>query len=144
MADVEANYPNGTAAKTNGATRAALAGDAETAVTLLRGAHSRGYNRLDHLLLPSYARIQGDPAFEALKRDWAREWIERLTQNEAPSQLELRLIAQAHVVLGDLHSAVADIERAIATGGPITEDLEDDLRELAREIRFSKLRQDSP
>ena len=52
MADVERNYPEGTAAKTNRATRAAQVGDAETAVALLREAHKRGYNRLDHLLMP--------------------------------------------------------------------------------------------
>ena len=140
MADVERNYPDGTAAKTNRATRAALVGDAATAVALLEQAHARGYNRLDHLLLPSYARIQNDPAFDQLKRQWAREWIERLSASGSPSQLELRVIAQAHVVLGDLEAARRDILRAIETGGPISEDLRDDLAELDRSIRFSRLR----
>ena len=140
MADVERNYPQGTAAKTNRATRAAQAGDAAAAVALLKQAHDRGYNRLDHLLMPTYARIQNDPAFGQLKKQWAREWIERLSANPQPSQLELRVIAQAHVVLGDLMAARQEIIRAIDAGGPITGDLEQDLAELERSIRFSRLR----
>jgi hypothetical protein len=139
MADVERNYPDGTAAKTNRATRAAQAADAATAVALLKQAHERGYNRLDHLLMPAYARIQNDPAFEQLKKQWAREWIARLIANPQPSQLELRLIAQAHVVLGDLTAARGAILRAIDTGGPISGELEQDLAELERAIRFSRL-----
>jgi hypothetical protein len=134
MADVERNYPSGTAAKTNRATRAALAGDAVTAVALLEQAHARGYNRLDHLLLPSYARIQNDPDFDRLKKQWAREWIERLSASGDPSQQELQVIAQGHVVLGDLEAARRYVERAIDRGGPITENLREDLAELDRVI----------
>jgi hypothetical protein len=140
MADVERNYPDGTAAKTNRATRAALAGDAETAVALLEQAHARGYNRLDHLLLPSYARIQRDPAFDRLKKQWAREWIERLSAGGSPSQLELQVIAQGYVVLEDLEAARRYIVQAIETGGPITENLHEDLAEIDRAIRLRKRR----
>ncbi len=140
MADVERNYPEGTAAKTRQATRAAAVGDADTAVALLRGAHARGYNRLDHLLHESYARIAEAPSFQALKREWAREWIERLTRDESPSQLELRPVAQAHVVLGDLSAARRATLLAIEIGGPITAELEEDLDKLDRAIRFSALR----
>jgi hypothetical protein len=134
MADVERNYPSGTAAKTNRATRAALAGDAATAVALLEQAHARGYNRLDHLLLPSYARIQSDPDFDRLKKQWAREWIERLSASGSPSQQELQVIAQGYVVLGDLEAARRYVRRAIDRGGPITENLHEDLAELDRAI----------
>jgi len=140
MADVERNYPEGTAAKTNRATRAAQAGDAETAVALLRAAHARGYNRLDHLLMPGYGPIQEAEPFVALKREWAQEWIDRLTENPNPSQLELQLIAQARIVLGDLAGAKRDIERAIEVGGPITDRLREDLEALGYEIRMSHLR----
>jgi hypothetical protein len=140
MADVERNYPEGTAAKTNRATRAAQVGDAETAVALLREAHKRGYNRLDHLLMPSYGPIQDESSFVSLKQEWAREWIDRLTQNEDPSQLELQLIAQARIVEGDLVGARRDVERAIERGGPISERLHEDLRALDYQIRLSRLR----
>ena len=86
--------------------------------------------------MESYAGVQNAPAFDALKREWAREWIERLSKNESPSQLELRLVAQAHVVLGDLRAARATILQAIEVGGPIGEGLRDDLTELDRAIRF--------
>ena len=141
MGDSIANYPDGVAAKTHHATAAAQAGDAGTAVALLEAAHERGYNRLDHLLMPGYARIQGDAAFEALKREWAREWIERLTQKKRPSQHELQVVAQAQLVLNDLEAARATIVQAIEVGGPISENLRADLDEVERAIRFSRLRE---
>ncbi len=141
MADATLHYPDGVAAKTQRATAAARAGDAATAVALLEAAHARGYNRLDHLLMDGYAPIQGAPAFESLKRKWAREWIERLSRNEAPSQHELRLIAQAQIVLGDLAAARDTIRRAIDRGGPITESLQGDLAEVERALRFQRLRE---
>lgn len=140
MADAERHYPDGTAAKTRRATEAALMGDAETAVALLRDAHKRGYNRLDHLLPPGYMAIQNEQSFIALKREWAEEWIERLTANPEPSQLELQLIAQARIVLGDYEGAYRDVEHAIEIGGPITDRLEEDRDALARELRTSRLR----
>jgi len=140
MADAVRHYPDGVAGKTQRASQAALAGDAETAVALLAAAHERGYNRLDHLLLDHYGPIQSHPAFVRLKRQWAREWIERLSANPSPSQHELQLIAQAHVVLDDLPAARDALLRAIEQGGPISENLEHDLAEVEREIRFSRLR----
>jgi hypothetical protein len=139
MADAVAHYPDGVAAKTQLATQAAQVGDAETAVALLEAAHRRGYNRLDHLLLEGYAPIQADPAFDELKRRWAREWIERLSR-ESASQHELQLVAQAQLVLGDLEAARATILRALERGGPITANLEQDLQEVERAIRFQRLR----
>ena len=54
-------------------------------------------------------------------------------------EIELQLVAQAHLVRGDLEEARRTVEAAIATPGPITENLEHDLREIERAIRFSKL-----
>ena len=141
MADAVKHYPQGVAAKTQRATRAAQFGDAGAAVELLEAAHQRGYNRLDHLLMPGYAPIQDEPSFVELKQRWAREWIERLSLADSSSQHELQLIAQAQVVLGDLQSARETIVLAIEQGGPITPNLEVDLAEIERAIRFSRLRQ---
>ena len=138
MADAELNYPEGAAAKTRQARRAALAGDIDGVVEALRAAQQRGYNRLDHLLNdPAYARIQGDPSFRALLDDMAREWLERIQRNPRPSQIELRVIAQAQIVLGDLDAAVEAIERALAVDGPI----EDDLRQALVNLRLARKRQ---
>jgi len=137
MADAEKNYPQGTAAKTRQATRAALVGDAETAVAALRAAYARGYNRLDHLLGPQYNRIQDDAAFMALKREMAREWVDRVEVRPSPSQVELRAAAQGYVVLGQLDAAVRAIERALEVGGPVDEEiLHRDLERMERALRF--------
>jgi hypothetical protein len=148
MADAMQNYPDGVAAKTHLATRAAQAGDAAKAVSLLEAANDRGYNRLDHLLLDHYAPIQNHAAFVELKKQWARVWIERLSlpraRNASPSQHELQLIAQAQLVLGDLDAARDTIVRAIERGGPLTSNLEVDLAEVERAIRFSRLRSPQP
>lgn len=141
MADSIAHYPDGVAAKTQRATAAAQAGDAQTAVALLEEAHARGYNRLDHLLLPGYGPIQSDPEFVALKKRWAREWIARLSSQAQPSQHELRLVAQAQLVLEDLPAARDTLRRALELEGPIGETLEVDLEEVERAIRFSRLRE---
>ena len=87
-----------------------------------------------------YGPIQRDAAFVDLKKRWAREWIERLSRSDSPSQHELQPLAQAYLVLGDLTSARDAIVRAIERGGPITENLEEDLAEVERAIRFSRLR----
>jgi hypothetical protein len=139
MANAEKNYPQGTAAKTRQATRAAQVGDAETAVAALRAAYARGYNRLDHLLGPQYERIQDDAAFQALKREMAREWVDRVEKRSSPSQVELRAAAQAYVVLDDLAAGIRAIERALEVGGPIDDEtLQGDLESLERAQRFQR------
>jgi len=137
MADAELHYPDGAAAQTRKATRAAMAGDVDATVAALRVARARGYNRLDHLLgEPAYASLQSDPRFRAVLLEMAQEWLDRLQLNPSPSQLELRLVAQAHVVLDDLPAAIRAIERALEVEGPISEDLERDLETLSRSQRI--------
>ena len=136
MADAEKNYPQGTAAKTRQATRAALVGDAETAVAALRAACARGYNRLDHLLVGPYVNIQDDDEFQALKRELANQWIERVEKNPSPSQLELRLVAQAYIVLDDLPAAARTLRRGLEVEGPIDDTLESNLNDVERAMRF--------
>jgi len=136
MADAELHYPDGAAAQTRKATRAARMGDIDGTITALQAARARGYNRLDHLLgEPAYAPLQNDPRFRTLLRELAQEWLDRLQHNPSPSQLELRLVAQAHVVLDDLPAAIRAIERALEIEGPISADLERDLEALRRSQR---------
>ena len=139
MADAERNYPDGTAAKTRQAVRAARSGDVETAVALLRQAHARGYNRLDHLLQePAYAPYLDDPRFRALLVQFADGMLEHLGRNDAPSQLELHVMALAHEVRGDTGEAVRALERALAVGGPIDAQIERDLAALRRSQRLKE------
>jgi len=137
MADAEIHYPDGAAANTRRAGRAARVGDFPAAVAALRAAWQRGYNRLDHLLTdPSYAPMQSYPDFVALKNEMADEWIGRLGRNPEPSQIELRALAQAYVVKGDLDAALEALERGAAIPGPITETLLDDADRVRREVRL--------
>jgi len=135
MADAERNYPDGVAANTRKASRAARRGDFATAVIHLREAQKRGYNRLDHILVdPAYGPMQSYPDFVVIKNEMADDWIERLTLNPDPSQMEARAIAQAYIVKEDLAAALRTIERAIDVPGPITEELRGDAEQLRREI----------
>jgi hypothetical protein len=141
MTDAELHYPQGTAAKTREARRAALAGDVEGAVAALRAAYARGYNRLDHLLQDSaYTPMRSDPDFAALLSEMAVEWRDRLGSSESPSQIELRAVAQANIVLEDYDSALRALERALEVGGPIDEEILYDIEEVKRALRFQRLR----
>jgi hypothetical protein len=139
MADAERNYPDGTAAKTRQAVRAARNGDVATTVALLRQAHARGYNRLDHLLQePAYAPYLEDPRFRALLVEFADGMLEHLGRSRSPSQLELHVMALAYEVRGDTADAVRALERALAVGGPIGAQIERDLAALRRSQRLKE------
>jgi hypothetical protein len=141
MGEAERNYPDGLSAMTRKASRAAAANQPDVAVAALNAAHARGYNRLDHLLGdPNYRRISQDPAFMALIEQWAQEWLVLMQKSAVPSQIELRVIAQAQIVLGDLDAAEAAILRAIEVGGPKDEDVQKDLAEIRRHKRLERLR----
>jgi hypothetical protein len=136
MADAELHYPDGVAAKTRQATRAARRGDADAAIEALRAAHARGYNRLDHLLNePAYQALRSDPRFQALLVEVADEQLAYLARNDTPSQLELHLAALAHLVRGDTAAAVGALERALEVGGPIDEQIRRDLDAVRARLR---------
>ena len=139
MLDAEMHYPNGAAANTRRAHRAAQVGDVDGAVEGLRAAMARGYNRLDQILGdPAYGPYLKDPRFASILDELANEWISRLSRNETPSQMELRVIAQAHIVLGELDLAERAIRKAIAVGGPLDERVEGDLEQVLRQRRIQR------
>jgi hypothetical protein len=141
MSDAELHYPDGTAAKTRQARRAALEGDVDATVAALRAAFARGYNRLDHLLAePAYGPLRSDPRFTALLEEMAIEWRDRLGSRESPSQIELRALAQAHIVLQDYVSALEALERAREVSGPVAEAIEGDIEQVERALRFEQLK----
>lgn len=141
MADAEAHYPQGMAAQTRIAQRLARAGDAEGTVRALRAAHARGYNRVDHLFQdPGYNLVREDPLFVAFMSELASEWIDRYESIDQPSQHEYLAMAQAYIAIGNVDEAIRKIEAAVEIKGPITQELEDSLRNLKREKRFQDLR----
>jgi hypothetical protein len=141
MLDAEMNYPEGAAAMTRQAHRAAEIGDVDGAVAALRAAMARGYNRLDHVLGdPAYQPYLDDPRFRPIVVDLANEWLSRLGRTKEPSQMELRVIAQAHIVLGDLPAAERALRQAKKVGGPLDERVRFDLEMLERQKRFQRAR----
>ena len=141
MADAEFHYPDGAAARTRQAHRAAEIGDIDGAVAALREAMARGYNRLDHLLGdPVYHPYMNDPRFRPIIVELANEWLSRLGRTAEPSQMELRVIAQAHIVLGDLDAAGRALRQAAEVGGPLDAKVAADLQMLERQLRLQRAR----
>ena len=131
MLDAERNYPDGGPAMTKRARRAALAGDVDGVVEALGAARARGYNRLDHLINDeAYVRLLGEPRFAAIIDEMAQELIERMRRDPQPSQVKLRVIAQAHIVLGDDEAALRAMEEAAQIGGCFDAQVESELKML--------------
>ena len=139
MAEAARNYPDGVVARTRQASRAARGGNASEAIASLRAARARGYNRIDNIFRdPAYQVIGRDPAFTAFMDAWANEEILRLQANGAPSQIELRVIAQIYIVLDDLPRAEETVLQAIEIEGPIGEDLQTDLEQIRQRRRIQE------
>jgi len=131
MFDAEKNYPEGGPAMTRRARRAALAGDVDGVVAALQAARARGYNRLEHLINDeAYLRLLGEPRVRAIVDEMAAELIERMRRDPEPSQVKLRVIAQALIVLGDRQAALAAMEQAAAVGGCFDSQVASELRQL--------------
>jgi hypothetical protein len=63
-------------------------------------------------------------------REIAGGWIESGRRKQSPTQVELRMIAHAHVARGEIRQAVQVLERAVATGGPYDAELRAELASL--------------
>lgn len=139
MTDAELNYPDGVAAHTRRAGRAAAAGDVVGAIAHLRAAWARGYNRVDHLIAdPRYAILASEPDFVALKHEMADDWISRLDEDPDMPHYKSRALAQAYVAKGDLAGALRVIESAAGRPGPIAAELAADADELRRRIALEQ------
>ena len=137
MSDAELNYPEGVAASTRKATRAAQQGRFDDAVRYLQAARVRGYNRVDNLLQdPSFGPMQSHPGFVAIKHEMADDWIVRLEQKEEISHYTARALAQAYIVKDQYAQAAAVLEAAAARSGPIGNELRQDAQNVRGEIAF--------
>ncbi len=133
IADAARNYPNGVAANLMLAKRAAQEGDVDRAVSALRAAQARGFNRFEQLDAdPGYAAIRNDPRFRAVVRDLASWWIERTRKLETPTQIELHACARAHMARGETGDAIRALERALEREGPLTEQIRGEIEALRR------------
>ena len=121
MADIVGHYPEGRWAMVELARRAAERGDASEAVRYVERARARGFSKLDVLLRPRFAKVHGTPSFDALVNDLAQSWIERISAIARPTQSDLMVLAQMHIVRGELDAAQVSLRRAIDSGGPMTD-----------------------
>jgi hypothetical protein len=128
VADAAVHYPQGKVGLVQEAKRAALVGDASGAVAALRRARGRGYNRFEQLAAdPGWNAVRDDPAFRALLREMAGDWIARARAKRVLTQPELRMVAQAHVARGEVEAAAAALRQALELGGPYGEEIRADL-----------------
>jgi hypothetical protein len=142
MADAERHYPDGMAAKTRQATRAAQEGRVDDAATALRAAHARGYRRLDQILQePAYRPYLEDPRFQPVLFEIAAHLLEIHADDPDPSQGTLRTMALAHHVRGESETAIALLERALDAGDLLDELIRTDLADLRREQRLRDYRE---
>jgi len=137
LSHAERAYPEGQVARLRAADRAAAAGDAATTVRLLEAAIDRGFDRLDALLGdPRYAALRGDPGFDAIIERLARQLIAGVEARSDPSQAELRVLAQAHWVIGDLAGAEAGYRSALEASGPYAVEIRRELDAVGLERRL--------
>jgi hypothetical protein len=124
-------YPDGTVARQMRAREAAWRGDVDATLSELRGMRIQYGPMLFELLAdPTYEGIRQDPRFQSFITELARAHIEEL--DDPQSQLALRQLAFAHMILGDQDAAERAIRRGLELEGPIREQLRADLDELAR------------
>ena len=134
--DSATHYPDGLAAHLLRANRAARQGDVDTSVLEMRGALARGYDRfLEIDQSENFAAVRHAPAFRELIGDMAGAWLALSLTLEEPTQEELYMRAQAHLARGELDSAIAAIEQALARGGPFEAGLRAQLALLRRAQR---------
>ncbi len=133
LADSAQNYPQGVSAHLVRAARAAQQGDVDVVVANLRGAVDRGHLRFQQFDSdPVFATVREHPKFQALIRDIALMRIERFAEKENPTQLELRTVARAAAMRGEMREAISILERALEVGGPKDAQTRADLAELRR------------
>jgi hypothetical protein len=118
LADAAIHYPDGIWAHWLAAGRAAEQRDADTTVTELRASMERGFDQfIDIIANPAYADVRDTLVFHQLIRDVTQAWIDRSHRRPNPTQVELRMRANAYAARGDFAEAVATLEEALRVGG---------------------------
>ncbi|HTY19094.1 MAG TPA: hypothetical protein VMH82_15295 [Myxococcota bacterium] len=131
MIDAAAHYPDGMQANLLRAQSAARRGDADTVAASLRAASAHGFDRfMDLDRDPAFASVRDDPAFRAAVRDIAGRWIAAVEPRSDPTSLELLVLGQAHATRGEWELAARSLERAVASGGPGSDEASSELAEV--------------
>jgi hypothetical protein len=129
--DSASHYPNGRTARLVEARRAAQRGDDEAALAALRRAWELGFNRYEQLQTdPAFTNLRTDPRMQALIREMAGWWVTHFAAKQDPTQIELRTLALAYLARGERDTALATLERARATPGPLAQQLAQDIADV--------------
>jgi hypothetical protein len=120
LADAARRWPDGVPAGLLTARRAARSGDLDTAIEQLERIRAQGWDYYNFLQNhPDFEPIRNTPRFKALILDFAGDMIVRASRAPRLTQIDLKDIAEAHRLRGEVPEALAAAERAAAQGGPI-------------------------
>lgn len=116
--DAVARYPDGSIAHYLNAREAAQQRDSERALFHLGRFYERGGAIAYYLNDASFKPFRADPRFEALTRREIESLIARIDARGLRTQTNLRDLAEAHRLLGDLDEAIDIAEEGLRMGGP--------------------------
>jgi hypothetical protein len=120
LADAARRWPDGVPAGLLAARRAARGGDLDTAIEQLERIRAQGWDYYGFLQNHAdFEPIRGNPRFQELIRSFAGDMIVRASRAPRLTQLDLKDIAEAHRLRGEVREALAAAEQAAARGGPI-------------------------
>ncbi len=113
------NYPDGIPAWMRRAQDAGRRGDAAGVADAMQKLRARGFLSVAPLLAnPQIGRHAAHPKVRSVVRAMAHDQVERLSALEDPHQIELFLLAQAHLQRDERPAAVTALEQALEIGGP--------------------------
>ncbi len=138
--DAAAHYPEGRSAAYLSARRAALRGDLDTAAVQLERLAALGHDQFGSFFQdPVFAPLFGRADFEAALAHMADNWIRSAEGKPRLLQADLRALAQAYVVSGDLDAAIRTYQRALDEGGPFDEEIRGELAAVRQRAAAASL-----
>jgi len=124
LADAARRWPDGVPAHLLAARRAALAGDLDRTLAELEASRARGWDYYgDMQNNRAYEAVRTTPRFQALIREMAGDLVARASKTPRHTQMDLRDIAEAHRVRGEIAEAIEALERAVLLRGPLDAEL---------------------
>lgn len=113
------NFPHGIWGRMAEAKRSGDAGDAAGAAQALAAMREQGFVNFPFLEQhPMLQPVVQDPRVRAEFARMAEVWITRFGSLSKPHQVELLMLAQAHVARGEYDDAIRALERGVAAEGP--------------------------
>jgi len=130
--DAIRQYPHGATAQFTMGVVLAQQGDPDRAIEYLRAAAARGHHFMQPFRIQRLESLQDDPRYQELLRDIAARRIAYARERGYTSQQQLRIVADSHYVRGELDEAISVLEQAIRNGGPLRDQLIDEMMRIRR------------